>query len=62
VVIRPIAILSILVYPLGKICTGLVNGVFALLKIKGSAEPFVSEEELKLVLSGRGLQSSTYEC
>jgi len=26
VVIRPIALLSILVYPLGKICTGLVNG------------------------------------
>ena len=52
VVIRPIALLSVLVYPLGKVCTGMVNGVFALLNIKGSAEPFVSEEELKLVLSG----------
>jgi CBS domain containing-hemolysin-like protein len=30
----------------------MVNGVFALLNIKGSAEPFVSESELKLVLSG----------
>jgi CBS domain containing-hemolysin-like protein len=52
VVIRPIACLSILVYPLGKICTGIVNGMFKLLNIQGSAEPFVSEEELRLVLSG----------
>jgi len=30
----------------------LINGVFALLNIKVNAEPFVSEEELKLVLQG----------
>ena len=52
VVIRPIAMLSYIVYPVGKICTAMVNAVFAMLNIKGSAEPFVSEEELKLVLSG----------
>ena len=34
VVIQPIALLSILVFPVGRICTGLVNGVFALLNIK----------------------------
>ena len=52
VVIRPIAALSVLVYPLGRICTGIVNAFFKLLNIEGSAEPFVSEEELRLVLSG----------
>ena len=52
VVIRPIAALSVLVYPLGRICTGIVNAFFKLLHIEGSAEPFVSEEELRLVLSG----------
>ena len=52
VVIRPIAALSVLVYPLGRICTGIVNAFFKLLNIQGSAEPFVSEEELRLVLSG----------
>lgn len=51
-VIRPIAALSVLVYPLGKVCTAIVNAFFKLLNIQGSAEPFVSEEELKLVLSG----------
>mmetsp|Transcript_12937 Transcript_12937/g.48354 ORF Transcript_12937/g.48354 Transcript_12937/m.48354 type:complete len:751 (+) Transcript_12937:167-2419(+) len=51
-VIRPIAAMSVLVYPLGRICTGLVNAFFKLMNIQGSAEPFVSEEELKLVLSG----------
>ena len=49
-VIRPIAAMSVLVYPLGRICTGLVNAFFKLMNIQGSAEPFVSEEELKLVL------------
>ena len=49
VVIRPIAALSVLVYPLGRICTGIVNAFFKLLNIEGSAEPFVSEEELRLV-------------
>ena len=52
VCIRPIALLSYVVYPIGRICTGLVNAIFRALGIQGSAEPFVSEEELKLVLSG----------
>ena len=52
VVIRPIALMSLLVYPVGRVCTGLVNAIFRLLKIEGSADVFVSEEELKLVLSG----------
>ena len=52
VVIRPIAAMSTLVYPIGRLCTNLVNAVFAVFNIKIAAEPFVSEEELKLVLSG----------
>jgi CBS domain containing-hemolysin-like protein len=52
VVIRPIAAMSTLVYPIGRLCTNLVNAVFAVFDIKIAAEPFVSEEELKLVLSG----------
>ena len=50
VVIRPIAAMSTLVYPIGRLCTNLVNAVFAVFNIKIAAEPFVSEEELKLVL------------
>ena len=52
VVIPVIATLSHFVYPLGRVCAGAVNFVFSLFGIRGSAEPFVSEEELKLVLSG----------
>ena len=42
VVIRPIAAMSTLVYPIGRLCTNLVNAVFAVFDIKIAAEPFVS--------------------
>ena len=49
--IRPIALLSYVCTP-SVASPGLVNAIFRALGIQGSAEPFVSEEELKLVLSG----------
>jgi len=52
VVAKPIHMMSFIVYPLGRICQIIVNGMFAMLGIKSTAEPFVSEEELKLVLVG----------
>lgn len=52
VIATPVYWLSIIVYPVGRIFQSLVNSVFALFGVKTSAEPFVSEEELKLVLAG----------
>ena len=52
VVAKPIHMMSYVVYPLGRTCQIIVNGMFALLGVKSTAEPFVSEEELKLVLVG----------
>ena len=52
VIAKPIYLLSFVVYPLGRTCQIVVNAMFALFGLKTSAEPFVSEEELKLVLAG----------
>jgi len=49
---KPIFWLSLILYPLGRTCQILVNGMFAVFGLKTSSEPFVSEEELKLVLAG----------
>lgn len=51
-VAKPVYWLSFFIYPVGRIFQLLVNGMFALLGLKATAEPFVSEEELKLVLAG----------
>lgn len=51
-VAKPVYWLSFFIYPVGRIFQLVVNGMFALLGLKATAEPFVSEEELKLVLAG----------
>ena len=59
-VVTPIRLMSTILYPLGKICTAIVDFGFHLLRIQTSAEPFVSENELKLVLSG-AMESNSIE-
>ena len=49
---KPIFWLSLILYPLGRTCQILVNAMFSVFGLKTSSEPFVSEEELKLVLAG----------
>ena len=59
-VVTPIRLMSTILYPLGRICTAIVDFGFHLLRIQTSAEPFVSENELKLVLSG-AMESNSIE-
>lgn len=51
-VIRPIAWLAVILYPIGRVSTWICNCMFFFMSVKASGEPFVTEEELKLVLSG----------
>ena len=48
---KPIFWLSLILYPLGRTCQILVNAMFSVFG-EDVLEPFVSEEELKLVLAG----------
>lgn len=59
-VVTPIRMMSTILYPLGRICTAIVDFGFHLFRIQTSAEPFVSENELKLVLSG-AMESNSIE-
>jgi len=59
-VVTPIRLMSTILYPVGRICTAIVDFGFHLLRIQTSAEPFVSENELKLVLSG-AMESNSIE-
>ena len=59
-VVTPIRMMSTILYPLGRICTAVVDFGFHVLRIRTSAEPFVSENELKLVLSG-AMESNSIE-
>ena len=59
-VVMPIRMMSTILYPLGRICTAIVDFGFHLFRIQTSAEPFVSENELKLVLSG-AMESNSIE-
>jgi len=59
-VVTPIRLMSNILYPLGRLCTAIVDVIFYLLRIKTTAEPFVSENELKLVLSG-AMESGSVE-
>ena len=52
VIATPVYWLSLIVYPVGRIFQWIVNAGFSLFGVETSAEPFVSEEELKLVLAG----------
>ncbi|XP_028768402.1 putative DUF21 domain-containing protein At3g13070, chloroplastic [Neltuma alba] len=60
-VVRPIAWLSLLLYPVGRVVTYLSMGMLKLLSLKGRSEPYVSEEELKLMLRGAELSGAIEE-
>ncbi|KAK1396152.1 FAD-binding, type 2, Gliding motility-associated protein GldE [Heracleum sosnowskyi] len=50
VVVRPVAWLSLVLYPVGRIVTFLSMGMLKLLGLKARSEPYVTEDELKLML------------
>ncbi|CAM8978782.1 unnamed protein product [Rhodiola kirilowii] len=56
IVVRPVAWLSLVLYPIGRVVTYLSMGMLKLLGLKGRSEPYVTEDELKLML--RGAESS----
>ncbi|CAM6019057.1 unnamed protein product [Sphagnum balticum] len=60
-VVRPVAWLSIVLYPVGRVVTALSTSLLKLLGLKSSGEPFVSEEELKLMLRGAELSGAIEE-
>lgn len=60
-VVRPVAWLSLVLYPAGRIVTFLSMGMLKLLGLKGSSEPYVTEEELKLMLRGAELSGAIEE-
>lgn len=47
-----ISFLAVILYPLGRACTWVSRTFLSVFGFKASDEPFVSEEELKLVLNG----------
>ncbi|XP_071736266.1 putative DUF21 domain-containing protein At3g13070, chloroplastic [Rutidosis leptorrhynchoides] len=49
-VVRPIAWLSLVLYPVGRVVTFLSMGMLKILGLKGKSEPSVTEDELKLML------------
>lgn len=49
-VVRPVAWLSIVLYPVGRVVTFLSMGMLKILGLKGKSEPSVTEDELKLML------------
>ncbi|XP_068669112.1 putative DUF21 domain-containing protein At3g13070, chloroplastic [Aristolochia californica] len=57
VVVRPIAWLSLAVYPLGRVIIFLSMGVLKILGLTGGSEPYVTKEEMKLVVGGAELRS-----
>lgn len=48
--VRPVAWLSLVLYPVGKVVTFLSGVMLKLLRLKAGSEPNVTEEELKLML------------
>lgn len=60
-VARPVAWLSLVLYPVGKVVTFLSMGILKLLGLKGRSEPYVTEEELKLMLRGAELSGAIEE-
>eukprot|EP00250_Pteridium_aquilinum_P011798 c20311_g1_i1 orf=694-3096(-) len=61
IVVRPVAWLSYVLYPVGRIVTAISMGLLKLLGLKSSGEPFVTEEELKLMLRGAELSGAIEE-
>ncbi|KAL3508388.1 hypothetical protein ACH5RR_027789 [Cinchona calisaya] len=60
-VVRPVAWLSLILYPVGRVVTYLSMGMLKLLGLKGSSEPCVTEDELKLMLRGAELSGAIEE-
>ncbi|XP_071708636.1 putative DUF21 domain-containing protein At3g13070, chloroplastic [Rutidosis leptorrhynchoides] len=60
-VVRPIAWLSLVLYPVGRVVTYLSMGMLKLLELKGRSEPYVTEDELKLMLRGAELSRAIEE-
>ncbi|XP_015902636.3 putative DUF21 domain-containing protein At3g13070, chloroplastic isoform X1 [Ziziphus jujuba] len=60
-VVRPVAWLSLVLYPVGRIVTYLSMGMLKMLGLKGRSEPYVTEEELKLMLRGAELSGAIEE-
>ncbi|KAG0612674.1 hypothetical protein M758_6G044900 [Ceratodon purpureus] len=61
VVVRPVAWLSVILYPVGRVVTAMSTSLLKLLGLKSSGEPFVSEDELKLMLRGAELSGAIEE-
>lgn len=60
-VVRPVAWLSVVLYPVGRIVTALSMGMLKILGLKSRSEPSVTEEELKLMLRGAELSGAIEE-
>uniref|UniRef100_A0A1D1YQI3 DUF21 domain-containing protein At1g55930, chloroplastic n=2 Tax=Anthurium amnicola TaxID=1678845 RepID=A0A1D1YQI3_9ARAE len=60
-VVRPVAWLSLILYPVGRVVTFLSMGMLKLLGLKGRSEPYVTEDELKLMLRGAELSGAIEE-
>ncbi|CAI9784102.1 unnamed protein product [Fraxinus pennsylvanica] len=60
-VVRPVAWLSLVLYPVGRVVTSLSMGMLKLLGLKGRSEPYVTEDELKLMLRGAELSGAIEE-
>ncbi|XP_077240237.1 putative DUF21 domain-containing protein At3g13070, chloroplastic isoform X2 [Tasmannia lanceolata] len=61
VVVRPVAWLSLILYPVGRVVTFLSMGMLKMLGLKGRSEPYVTEDELKLMLRGAELSGAIEE-
>ncbi|XP_042949313.1 DUF21 domain-containing protein At1g55930, chloroplastic-like isoform X3 [Carya illinoinensis] len=59
--VRPVAWLSLVLYPVGRVVTYLSMGMLKILGLKGRSEPYVTEEELKLMLRGAELSGAIEE-
>ncbi|KAK2639927.1 hypothetical protein Ddye_027722 [Dipteronia dyeriana] len=60
-VVRPVAWLSLVLYPVGRVVTYLSMGMLKVLGLKGRSEPYVTEDELKLMLRGAELSGAIEE-
>ncbi|KAH1063822.1 hypothetical protein J1N35_028809 [Gossypium stocksii] len=60
-VVRPVAWLSVILYPVGRVVMYLSMGMLKILDLKGKSGPYVTEEELKLMLRGAELSGAIEE-
>ncbi|GLJ15564.1 hypothetical protein SUGI_0255750 [Cryptomeria japonica] len=60
-VVRPVALISLVLYPVGQVCTALSVGMLKILGLKSRSEPLVTEDELKLMLRGAEMSGAIEE-